>query len=416
MLLEIFLFMLLGIFFGILTGLIPGIHINLIGTAIIGFSASLFLHLQPIYLIVFISAMAISNTFINFIPSILLGCPDTDTELSVLPGHEFLRNKRGYEAIILTAYGGLASLLLLIIIIIPSFLVVPFLQEILLKKLFFPKISIMSSILILVSFYLISSEKNKISALGVFLITGILGLVVLGSIEKNFLFFPGLEIEGPLLPLLTGLFGASMLITSIKTKTQIPEQKIKNPKIKKGFLNPLFGALIASPLSGFLPGLGSGQAAIIGNVFSKENKENFMILLGATNTFVMSFSFIAFYLISRTRTGAVAAIENLIGNFSLELLVLILIIIILTGIFSFFLTFPLAKFFSKKISKINYSKLSLIVLISLAIIVLLISNFLGFVVFIISTITGLYCISLKVRRTNMMGCLLIPTIIFYLLL
>ena len=205
-----------------------------------------------------------------------------------------------------------------------------------------------------------------------------------------------------------------MLVTSIQTKTKLPKQKITKPEIKNKLLSPLLGALIASPFSSFLPGLGSGQAAIIGNTISKTDRKGFLVLLGATNTLVMGFSFVSLYIISRTRTGAAVAIQKIIGAFSWKILVLILSTALISGIVAFFLTIFLARFFSRRIDKINYSKLSLITLIILTIIILLVSNVFGLIILIISTLTGIYCISLGVRRTNMMGCLLIPTIIFYL--
>jgi len=58
--------------------------------------------------------------------------------------------------------------------------------------------------------------------------------------------------------------------------------------------------------------------------------------------------------------------------------------------------------------------LSLIALMILFIIVFLVSGFLGLLILVLSTLTGIYCLSLDVKRTNMMGCLLIPTILFYL--
>ena len=124
MLLEIFLFLLLGIIFGTITGLIPGVHINLIGAFIVSLSASLFYLINPIYLVVFIVAMAVTHTFVDFIPSIFLGCPDTDTELSVLPGHELLKKGEGYEAIILTCYGSLAAIFILVLIAYPSIFII----------------------------------------------------------------------------------------------------------------------------------------------------------------------------------------------------------------------------------------------------------------------------------------------------
>ncbi len=394
MLFQILFATFIGIIFGTFTGLIPGIHVNLIGTFLVTLSLSILSKIDPIYLVVFISSMAISHTFIDFIPSIFLGCPDTDTELSILPGHELLKKGQGYEAIILTAYGSLAAIFILISISYPSILII--------SKIYNCIKFLIPYLLIIISIILISIEKNKISALIVFLLTGFLGWCVLN-----------IQIKEPLLPLLTGLFGSSMLIMSIQKKTQIPKQETKT-KLKTKLFKPLLGALIASPLCSFLPGLGSGQAAIIGNQISKTDRKGFLVLLGATNTLVMGFSFISLYIISKTRTGAAAAIKEIIGIPKTNLLVLILFTIFITGIISFFLTITLAKFFSKKIEKINYTILSLITLILLINVILIFSKFIGLLVLIISTLTGIYCISLNVRRTNMMGCLLIPTILWYL--
>jgi putative membrane protein len=396
MLIQLVSFLILGILIGILTGLSPGIHINLIGIILVSLVSSVFFSLDPIYLIVFIVSVAITHTFIDFIPSIFLGCPDTDTELSVLPGHELLKDGHGYEAILLTAYGSLASIFIILLISYPSVLIVPKIYD-LIKNL-------IPFLIIFVSLFLIISEKNKKSAFIVFIISGILGLSVLNLNSESDKF---------LLPLLTGLFGSSNLIISIKNKTDIPEQIIE--KVDAKLFKPLIGALIASPVCSFLPGLGSGQAAIIGNMISKTDKRGFLVLLGATNTLVMGFSFISLYLISRTRTGAAVAIKDIIGAFSKEIFILILVTILISGLASFFITIFLAKIISQKIKKINYTKLSVATLFILVSIVFLVSGFLGIIILVISTLTGIYSISFKVRRTNMMGCLLIPTIFFYLI-
>jgi putative membrane protein len=398
MLIQILLAIFIGILTGTLTGLIPGIHINLIGGFLVTFSGIWFYNFSPIYLVIFITSMAITHTFIDFIPSILLGCPDTDTELSTLPGHELLKKGQGHQAIMLTLYGSLAAIILLIILAAPFGFLIS-------KTYNFIK-SVLPYLLIFISAILISLEKKKqLKALIVFGITGVLGLCVL-NLEL---------LKQPLLPMLTGLFGSSMLILSIKNKTKIPEQKIENPKCK--LFKPLLGSVLSAPLCSFLPGLGSGQAAIIGNTLTnkKGNKKEFLILLGATNTLVMGFSFITLYLFSKTRTGAAAAIKDLLPNFSVNVLILILLVVLLSGIISFFLAKNLSKTFVKNIQKFNYTKISIITLIFLSGIILIVSKFLGFFVFIVSTLTGLYCISLKVRRTNMMGCLLLPVIVFYLI-
>ncbi|MBU1252561.1 MAG: tripartite tricarboxylate transporter permease [Nanoarchaeota archaeon] len=396
MLIEIILFMFLGIAAGTFTGLIPGIHINLVGVSLVALSASLFSSLNPIYIVTFISSMAITHTFLDFIPSIFLGCPDTDTELSVLPGHELLKSGKGYEAVLLTIYGSLAAIFILIIITFPSILILNNIYSTLQK--------ITPYILIAVMFFLIYVEKNRVSATLVIILTGALGFIILNLSS----------LKEPLFPMLTGLFGTSMLIISIKNKVKIPEQEISKPKMDKSFLSPLMGATIAAPFSSLLPGLGSGQAAVLGNSISKTGKRGFLFLLGATNTLVMGFSFVTFYAVLRTRTGAVVAIQEIAGNLSGKMLILILSIITISGIISFFWAISLTKFFSKRISTINYSRLSIITISTITILVFLFSGGLGLIVFAVSTFTGIYCISLNVRRTNMMGCLLIPTIILYL--
>jgi putative membrane protein len=397
MLIEIIIASLVGILFGTFTGLIPGIHINLVGVLLISLAASALSVISPIYIAIFVVAMAITHTFVDFIPSIFLGCPDTDTELSILPGHELLKQGKGHEAIMLTTYGSLAAILLLILISVPSIALIPKVYE-------FIK-DLIPYILIFILIILIILEKNKIAALIVLSLTGILGLSVLNS-----------PVNEPLLPLLTGLFGGSMLVTSIKNKVKIPKQNIENPHVtKREIFKPLMGALIASPLCSFLPGLGSGQAAVIGNTISKTDKKGFLILLGATNTLVMGFSFISLYVILKTRTGAAVALQEILGQLTPGLITLILIISTVVGITAFFLTKNLTKFFSRRIEKVSYSTLSVITLIILLAVTLSVSGILGAIILTVSTITGIYCISLGVRRTHMMGCLLIPTILLYLL-
>ena len=395
MLLEIILFLILGIFIGTFTGLTPGVHINLIGAILVSLSASVFFGINPLYFVVFIVAMSITHVFVDFIPSIFLGCPDTDTVLSSLPGHILLKNGKGYEAIMLTSYGCLASVFILILIFFPVAMLIPKIYHLINKAIPY--------LLIIVSLFLIASEKNKFGALFAFVLTGILGLITLNIFNDS---------DKVLLPLLSGLFGSSMLLISIRNKIKIPKQKMTKPKIK--FLKPLTAAVIASPLSVFLPALGSGQIAIIGTTITKTNSKEFLFLLGATNILAMSFSFLALYTISKTRTGSAAAIQQILGSISPRALILILIIIVISGIASFFLVKILVKFASEVIGRTDYTKLSIIILSFLTLMILIFSGIIGLIIFAVSTFTGIYVMLTDVRKTNMMGCLILPTIILYL--
>jgi len=394
LLIEILIAILIGVLAGALTGLAPGIHINLVGTILVSLSATIFSKINSLYLITFIASMAIAHTFIDFIPSIFLGCPDTDTQLSILPGHELLKEGKGYEAVMLTAKGGICAVFIFIILAFPlSFLI---------SKVYDTLHSFMFWILLGTSILLIFTERKKLTALFVFILSGIFGLCVLNS-----------NVTEPLLPLLTGLFGSSMLIMSIRNKIQIPPQEISSSKIN--MTKPLLGTIISSPLCGFLPGLGSGQAAVLGSAVSRTEKKGFLVLIGATNVLVMGLSFVSLYAISKTRTGAAAAIQEIIGILSWKMLTILLAGVFISGILSFFLVRFLTKFFSNKINKINYSALSIGTLIFLTILVFIFSGFLGILILVASTLIGIYFNELNVKKTNMMGCLLIPTIGYYLM-
>lgn len=392
MLIEILISIFTGILVGIITGLIPGIHINTVGVVLVSLSFSLFSKIPPLFLALFIVAVAITHTFLDFIPSIFLGCPDTETQLSILPGHELLMEGKGYEAIMKTAKGGLFATFAIIILAFPLAFGVSLIYNQVHSWMFW--------ILLGTCAVLVFTEKRKFLALAVLIISGILGLCILNS-----------EMKEPLLPMLTGLFGSSMLIISIKNKIKIPQQEITISKEK--IWKPLLGSLIASPLCGFLPGLGSGQAVVLGNAIVKTEKKNFLTLIGATNTLVMGLSFVSLYAISKTRTGAAAAIKEILGSPSEKTLIVILAAILISGIISYFITGCLAKFLSQKICKINYTLISVATLLILVIITFIFSGFLGILVLTASTFLGIYFHELPVKKTNMMGCLLIPTIIYY---
>jgi putative membrane protein len=399
MILALLAALLLGVSAGTLTGLLPGIHMNLIGAFLVSMSVSLSF-LSPVPIIVFVVSMTITHTFLDFIPSIFLGAPDESSALSVLPGHKMLLKGKAQEAVFLTLIGSSLSIFLILLLSLPFIFYLPLIYN-------YIKI-IIPFLLILVSLFMIYSDNNKFNAFLLFCLAGFLGISTLS-----------LPLSQPLLPLLTGLFGGSSLITSLTKKTKIPKQKtikIRKMKIKlKSILKTALGTLIASPFCTILPGLGASQAAIIGKeVTGKTNEKEFLILLGSINTIIAGVSFLTLYSINRARTGTALALSQII-EFQPSFILIILTSIILSGILSFFLTIHISKFFSLNISKINYKVLSSTVLIFLLIITFIFSGFLGILVFMVSSFLGLFSILMQIKRTHLMGSLLIPTILLYLL-
>ena len=399
MLIEFVLALIVGILVGVCTGLFPGIHINLISAALIA-SLAHFQNFSPMTLVVFIVAMSITHTFLDFIPSIYLGAPDSDSFLSVLPGHQMLRNGKGHEAVAITLIGSLISFLPTIIF---TFVFIYFLPS------FYSSfISIIPYVLIFLSFYLIFREELIGTSLVVFLLAGYLG----------FLSF-NLPVKEPLLPLLSGLFGISSLILSLKDSPFLPEQET-SLKIKslfdKRMIKPFLAGSFIAPIFSFIPGTGSGHAATLASEFTNtRDLRGFLLLVGITNTIIMTLSFVTLYAINRTRSGSAAAVKDILKTMTLQNLTTIILVAVITGFIAFFLGLAISKLAAKNISKISYKKLSIATIIILVGVNFFLTNWLGILVLITSSALGVFAIRSNSRRINLMGALIIPTIIYYLI-
>jgi putative membrane protein len=395
MLIELVLALILGIIAGTFTGLSPGIHINLISSILLAYFVTS--NTSPIYYSTFIVSMSITHTFIDFIPSIFLGAPDEDTFLSVLPGHKLFLSGLGLQAAYLTLYGSLCGIIITLLISPLFIITLPIIYNII--------SSIIPFILILISIFICLRDKNILIAIMIFLLSGFLGLITFN-----------LPIDQPLTPLLTGLFGLSSLITSIKSKTKIVKQNISllPSMTKKEWKNSILAALTISPIGSFLPGIGSGHAATIGSEVFKQTDKSFLFLNGAMNTIIMGLSFLTLYSIDKSRSGSAAIIKLILKEINLSNLVLIIMTILISGIVAFFIGLFLSKKIAVNIEKISYSKLNISVILILIILNVIVTNWIGLIVLATSTALGIFAISSDSKRINLMGCLIIPSIIYYL--
>jgi len=226
------------------------------------------------------------------------------------------------------------------------------------------------------------------------------------------------NLSQPLFPMLSGLFGVSMLIVSLSNQVEIPKQRITDTiKISK-FEN--FRALIAGTLSGsfvsFFPGLGPAQAAILGsNLMGSLGTYTFLILIGSINTVNMAVSLVSLYTINKARNGAVLAIRELLTSIDLNTLILFLATTLFAGGIAVFLALFLTRIFVKIIEKVNYSMLCVSVISLITILVFYFSSWMGILILIISTAIGIVPNIVNVKRSHSMGCLMLPVILFFIL-
>jgi len=270
MFLEIILALVFGMGAGIVTGLIPGIHVNLISLLVLSLSGVLLGWVSPIALGVFIISLALTHTFLDSLPSIYLGAPDAGQELNVLPGHRLLHKGEGHNAVVYTVIGSLGCLILAMLLF-PLFIIG--------MEWIYPLVKgVIGYILAVIMIFMIGKDKGKrLKSLVLFMVAGCLGLIV----------FNIHGLKQPLFPLLSGLFGFSILLVSLMQKSKIPKQDLSKPLTisKKNIMKSVSAATGVGFIAAFLPGFGSSQAAIVAtNIVGDVGDEGFLSLVGGINT------------------------------------------------------------------------------------------------------------------------------------
>ena len=400
---EILIAVCLGVSAGIFTGLIPGFHINLISLLLVSLSGYFLGFTHPLILGVFIISMAVTHTFLDIIPSVFLGAPDSDTALAVLPGHRLLLKGMGYEAVKLATIGSLLCLCSTVIIIPFLIPVVPFIYSAIQDYI--------GWILITVVVFMVFKETGldkKFWAMIVFFLSGVLGMIVL-EMPK---------LEQPLFGMLSGLFGISILVISLFQKTEIPKQRITEHIIlnKKDTLKVIGIGTFSGSLTALFPGLGAAQAAIIGSQLIKKIEEySFIVLVGGINTVNFVFSLVTLFVLAKARNGAVLAVLEILKEIDLNGLVVFLCAALVAGGIATFLAMILTRIFAKWITKVNYQMLCILVILLIFFLVFYFSSFIGLFVLIVSTFIGMIPSFTGVKKSFAMGCLLLPVILFFVL-
>ncbi|MFH1786128.1 MAG: tripartite tricarboxylate transporter permease [archaeon] len=395
MLFEALLSVLAGICVGTFTGLVPGIHVNTVVAALLGAR----LRYDPLLLSVFIFSVAITHTFLDFVPSVLLGVPSEDTALAILPAHRMVLAGRAAEAIKLTLIGSIACLALGAALMPLYLKAIPAVYGAIEPHLGY--------ILVSCSVILILSEggDKRLWAAAVFLCSGALGMASMRM----------LQIREPLLPLLTGLFGFSLILLNLRNKVQIPVQVDARVDIAKASLaRGIFGGTLAGSIVGFLPGFGPSQAAVMaGALVGNKSDREFLVTLGGINTANMLFTLVAFLTIGKTRSGAVAGISRLIG-IDMQSTLLLIGAALLAGGISLAVGMKMAVVFPKAIRRIDYTKLNAAVATGVFLIVAALSGLFGIAVLLTATALGLAAHFAGVRKMHLMGALIVPAALWFL--
>ena len=379
-----------GILLGIFSGLMPGIHSNTVASVLAS------LPIAPEMLLYIIVAVLGAHLVFQFFPSIFLSIPDDTVVVSVLPGHRMALEGRGREALtvcitsVMIAAAASAALIPVSLVLLPAA-----------YSLIEPH---MASVLVIASLFLLASEKvgRKIAlAAFVFLLAGALGIASMRG-----------AINDPLFPVFSGLFAASGILLSFTSTQPIPKQKDEGTHLD--FLPYVALGIVLGMLSDLLPGIAApAQIAVFASaILVTKDARTFLALVASIAASHGVFAFAALLSIGKARDGAIAVINEIKPVLPSDLPVIIGVFLLSIGVCAFLLM-RLSKY-ANRLQGIDIRTLNLGILAYLVCVVAIISGAGGLLLFATSTAVGLLPPLLGIRRTHVMGVIIVPAIMLAL--
>ena len=239
----------------------------------------------------------------NAIPSTFLGVPDADTSLAVLPAHALCLEGNGEEAVRIAALGSACAIIIAVPLSVLCFLLLPALQPVLRLGHRDPDRGC----------HRVHDRDERIARAGrsaIFAVSGLLGVF---AMRYAFMGWHTLGGETAILmPLLTGLFGISVLL--IASQGALPAQQFRGLRVenrtvvKCSILGTLAGIAV-----GWLPGLSTATAngALASVIGYEKDRRAYIIATSAANTANAFIGLAALFALSRMRNGVMVALAEL---------------------------------------------------------------------------------------------------------
>ena len=169
-------------------------------------------------------------------------------------------------------------------------------------------------------------------------------------------------------------------------------------------------------LAAFLPGFGSSQAATIATTMVRDiGEEGFLSLVGGINTANMLISIATIYALDKARNGAIVAVDDLLQIVTFEHMILFLGVALAAAGIGTILTLLLSRVFARLVVRVNYRALVLSIIVFITLLALVFDGVIGLLILVTATAIGLMAASWGIAKSHLLGCLLVPVILFFLL-
>jgi putative membrane protein len=414
-----------GVLLASALSLVPALHIYNVAGFVILATTALGDVPPPKHLGMLFLGMITGYAMLNTIPSVFLSAPDDSTVFIVLPGQKYLRQRRGYEAAVLSGVGGLGGIAVLALLtpVAPSLF--PMLRSILQPHLHW--------ILWTVIAYMLLSEwpkgsdrgpagwrrwwegwKSLAAGLVTFLLSGILGFILL---YRSLV--PVSVAYQNLLPAFVGLFAVPWIMQNLLSRVELPEQHMAvsidaSPGLMlRGTLAGALGGLFAA----FFPVVTGGIGGFIaGHATAQRDDRLFIISQGASKVVYYVGALLLFFVprLHLTRGGMAWMLSSVWRTGDGADLVTpqayytAVAAVVFSGLLSFFLLLLMSRVAIKLVGAVHYRWISLGTLALLLAIVFGMTGWGGLLICAVSTGIGLIPALWGSRRTNSMGVLLLP--------
>ncbi len=415
------LYTLLGTAVSSLVSLMPALHIyNVAGIIIIltmGTGTSALIPME--YVPIFMMAMVVGWAILNTIPALFLGAPDESAIFVVLPGQKYMMQGRGYEAAALTGLGALAGIVAMAVATPVFFKALPKLRQLTRPHNFW--------IMGLIISYMLLSEwpkgsgrqktgwgrfidgwKNLAAGLLTFLLSGILGFIVLTKplVPIRYAF-------QNIMPVFVGLFAIPWVIGNIFSRTEIPPQYVcRSADLPTGIWSRGgFAGFLGGMIAAFLPVVTGGIGGFIaGHVTAQRDDRLFIVSQGASKSVYYIGGFLMAFIpgLSRTRGGMAWMLRPFYQPHTYDDYWRIMGVIMLSGGVSFFLLLAYSRLMIRIINRVNYRALSVLMFFLLLAVTYAIGGPWGLALATVATAIGLIPVYFHSRRMNCMGVLLLP--------
>ncbi|MFW6320272.1 MAG: tripartite tricarboxylate transporter permease [Halohasta sp.] len=387
-----------GVALGTASGLVPGLHANNFALLLAAFAASI--PADPLFVGVAMLTAGVVHTFLDIVPMLSLGVPDAAMAISALPGHRLVIEGRGREALRLSAIGSGLAVAVALPLAVPITWLMTHAYPVVQANLWIVLGAVVCLLVVTES-----STEAMVGGLIAFGLAATLGWLTLDVTPEA-----PLGAGSMLTPLLTGLFGAPILLDAMGGGGVPPQADAKLTMARRDLGLTAGAGSIAGAIVGYLPGISAAIASVLAlpAVPNRDSDRGFIVATSGANTANTVFALFALVALGTPRTGVMVAVDE--TGVPLDVPVLLAAVVVGAACGSL-LVVAVGDRYLRTVGRANYTVVSLVVLAFLCVLAFGFTGAFGVLVFAASTVVGLVPPRFGARRVHLMGVLIGPLMV-----